>query len=153
MRTSWLVPVCVLLSLAAAGCGGGSATLDDLQTRMLTLPGGQQIRTEVMVRPEDMLRGMMFRDLVAPDHGMLFIHNQPAHYGYWMYQVRIPLDIVWMDRGKTIVEISPNTPPCQSKSARECPTFGTNSSGMYVLELGGGMAEKYGLKVGDTIRF
>jgi hypothetical protein len=84
---------------------------------------------------------------------MLFIHDKPGTYGYWMYQVKIPLDIIWMDRTETIVEISANTPPCPSKSARECPTYGGTKSAQYVLELGGGMASKYGLKAGDTLRF
>lgn len=124
-----------------------------MQTRPVTLPNGAVIRAEVVFRTEDMMRGLMFRDSLAPDHGMLFLHTQPGQYGYWMYQVRIPLDIIWLDRGKTIVEMSENTPPCPSKSARQCPTYGGRELSAYVLELAGGVAAKHGLRVGQRIDF
>lgn len=100
-----------------------------------------------------MLRGMMFRDSLAPDRGMLFIHGAPGKYSYWMYQVRIPLDIIWIAPNHGIVEISADTPPCPSKSASACPSFGGQQTAVYVLELAGGSARKYSLKVGDTISF
>ena len=63
-----------------------------------------------------------------------------------MYQVRIPLDIIWMDRYRAIVEIAANAPPCKTV-ASQCPHYGGNSErAQYVLELAGGMAAKYGLK-------
>ena len=98
------------------------------------------------------MRGMMFRDSLAPDRGMLFVHPSPGAYVYWMYQVRIPLDIIWMASDHRIVEISADTPPCRTK-ASECPQYGGHQRSQFVLELAGGMASKYGLKLGDTISF
>ena len=149
-----IVPVLgFLLALCACGCGSKeTSTVDDLNTRIVTLPAGQQIRAEVLTNGEDMARGMMFRDSLAPDRCMLFIHVHPGIYGYWMYQVRIPLDIIWMDSDHRIVEISPDTPPCKTK-ASECPTYGGHRDARYVLELAGGMGKKYGLKLGDRIEF
>ena len=145
----------ILLALTLVACGGSSGTTDveDLTLREVTLPGGQKIHAEVMIKQEDMMRGMMFRDSVAPDHGMLFIHGSPGNYKYWMYQVRIPLDIIWMNRLHEVVEISANTPPCKEKNASNCPNFGGNQPAMFVLELGGGMAQKYGIQVGNRIEF
>jgi uncharacterized membrane protein (UPF0127 family) len=140
------------LVLIAMGCGRQAATLEDYQARVVTFPNGQQVRAESMLTEADMRRGMMFRDSIAPDRGMLFFHSASGKYKYWMYQVRIPLDIIWMDRGRRIVEISANTPPCTTE-AGECPNYGGNYEALYVLELGGGMAAKYGLKVGDSLRF
>ncbi|MCS6954371.1 MAG: DUF192 domain-containing protein [Bryobacterales bacterium] len=141
-----------LAFLLGANCGPRPVTLEEYHTRLVTLPGGQRIRAEVMIHPTDMMRGMMFRDSLPPDRGMLFIHPEPGPYTYWMYQVRIPLDIIWMDSSRTILEISANTPPCL-KPASECPHYGGNPRTRYVLELAGGMAAKYGLKVGDTLSF
>lgn len=118
----------------------------------VTLPGGQQVRAEVMSRPEDMARGMMFRDHLAPDRGMLFVHPTPGRYRYWMYQCLIPLDIVWLDAERRIVEISESTPPCKGE-AWECPYYGGNHDAQFVVELAGGMARKYGLKLGDRLSF
>lgn len=133
-------------------CGPKPVTLDEYNTRLVTLPGGQRIRVEVMIHPTDLMRGMMFRDSLAADRGMLFIHAEPGPYTYWMYQVKIPLDIIWMDSSRTILEISANTPPCTTP-ASQCPRYGGNPRTRYVLELAGGMAAKYGLKVGDTLSF
>jgi uncharacterized membrane protein (UPF0127 family) len=149
----WLPVVLFGMALIGNGCGGPkTATLEDLETRMVTLPGGQRIRAEVMSRGEDMMRGMMFRDSLAPDRGMLFLHAQPGNYTYWMYQVKIPLDIIWISTDHTIVEISADTPPCKTR-ASECPAYGGHATSRYVLELAGGMAKKYGLKEGDRLEF
>ena len=139
--------------LVWSGCGEKTASnLDALRLRAITLPGGQEILAEVMLHPMDQARGMMFRDSLEPRRGMLFIHDRPGHYTYWMYQVRIPLDILWLDSSKRIVEISANTPPCRTQ-ASECPHYGGRERAQYVLELAGGMAEKYGLKTGQTLVF
>ncbi len=143
----------VALAIATLGCGPKPVTLDEYQTAVVTFPNGNRVRAEMMLKDIDILRGMMFRDSLAPDRGMLFIHSRPDKYKYWMYQVRIPLDIIWMDRDRRIVEISADTPPCKAKKSSECPTYGGSFDSLYVLELGGGMAAKHGLKVGDTLRF
>ena len=147
------VPSVLLALLFLAGCEKKAQSLDDFQTTPLTFPGGQQIRVEVATRQTDMMRGMMFRDSLAPDHGMLFVHGSPGLYQYWMYQVRIPLDILWLGISRQIVEISPNTPPCPSQSAKECPSFGGHKMAVYVLELPAGVAARFGLRIGDTVKF
>jgi len=143
---------CVLVAVLGllAGCLSKSASDDGLLA--VTLPDGREIRVEVLTRSEDIMRGMMFRESLAPDRGMLFVHTAPGHYSYWMFQCLIPLDIVWLDADKRIVEISANTPPCRSE-AKSCPSYGGNYVALYVLEIAGGMAHKYGLKTGDSIRF
>ena len=129
-----------------------TATMEDFNIRDVTLPGGQVIHAESMFDATDMMRGMMFRTSVAPDHGMLFLHRGPGKYPYWMYQTLIPLDMIWMDSSKRIVEIVANAPPCKT-GAYQCPHYGGNETAQYVLELGGGMAKKYNLRVGDSISF
>ncbi len=140
------------LALILTGCGGGSANPDELGSRTVTLPGGQKIQAEVVSQQADMMRGMMYRDSLAPDRGMLFVHQQPGMYPYWMHNVRIPLDIIWMNTDRRIVEISADTPPCLAE-ADQCPNYGGHAVARYVLELAGGMAKKHGLKTGDTLDF
>lgn len=126
--------------------------MSDLNTRDVTLPGGVVIRAETMISDNDLIRGMMFRTSIAPDRGMLFVHKQPGMYSYWMYQTLIPLDMVWMDKAHNIVEIVENAQPCRTQ-ASQCPHYGGTKTSSFVLELGGGMARKYGLKAGQTIEF
>ncbi len=120
--------------------------------RTVTLPNGKKIRAEEETRPLMMGRGMMFRDSLAPDRGMLFVHGRQGKNPYWMYQVKIPLDILWIDRSHRIVEISANAPPCPGP-ASQCPQYGGHYDAMFVLELAGGEAARNGLKVGDYLAF
>ena len=143
----------LLLALAGSGCSGSDTEDPDvLGTRKVTLPGGQHIRAEVEMDSMDMQKGMMFRDSLPRGRGMLFIHQTPGQDKYWMYQVRIPLDIVWMDTAHRIVEISPGTPPCKTKASL-CANYGGNQTAQYVLELGGGEARRLGLTLGQTLDF
>jgi uncharacterized membrane protein (UPF0127 family) len=82
---------------------------------------------------------------------MMFLHKPPGKYAYWMYQVKIPLDIIWMDDQGNIVEISPNTPPCPYSTASQCPVYGGSKTAQVVLELAAGMAAKYGLATGMRV--
>jgi uncharacterized membrane protein (UPF0127 family) len=145
-----LVTAIVLLTCCA--CGDSPTTLDEYQTTPVTLPGGQQIRAEMVSNPKDMLKGLQYRDSLAPNRGMIFLHGSPGFYPYWMYQVRIPLDIFWLDTNRKVVEISADTPPCKT-AAKQCATYGGTHQAVTVFEMPAGSARKYGIKVGDTIKF
>ena len=145
-----LLVLALLIVLAA--CGPNPATEEDMNTADIMLPGGQPIKTEFVFETADALRGMQFRNSLAPDHGMLYAHRIPGKYGYWMYQTLIPLDMIWMDSKHNVVEIVENCPPCKTP-ASQCPHYGGHEEAQYVLQLGSGMAKKYGLKTGDTINW
>src|ERR1035441_10418881 len=95
-----LLLLCLMLLLA--GCGSKPSPIEELLTRDVTLPGGHIIRAETAVDTRDMMRGLMFRAMLAPDHGMLFVHPVSGQYSYWMYQTYIPLDMIWMDENHRI---------------------------------------------------
>jgi uncharacterized protein len=139
--------------LSLCACSPKTSDVDGLNTTEITFPSGKTVVAETMLRDIDQMRGMMFRDSLAKDRGMLFVHPKEENVPYWMYQVRIPLDIIWMDQQRRIVEIAANTPACTSKSSRDCPSYGGHQKARYVLELAGGGAALYGLKVGDTLSF
>jgi hypothetical protein len=98
------------------------------------------------------MRGMMFRTSIASDHGMLFVHPDAGLHSYWMYQTLIPLDMLWLDNDHKIVEMAENVPPCKTQ-ASQCEHFGGTKPSTFVLELGGGMARRYGLHVGQAIEW
>jgi len=101
----------------------------------------------------DVMRGMMFLDSLEQNRGKMFVHASEANFPYFMYQTKIPLDIIWISRRRRIVEISVNTPPCPSKSASACPSYGGHQRALFVLEVNAGIAAKNGLKVGDAVDF
>lgn len=131
-----------------AGCGASLPA----GSQWVKLPDGTRIAAEVMLTPEEQAKGMMFRTSLDEDKGMLFIHGTPDKRAYWMFQCEIPLDIIWMDRNHSIVEISPDTPPCR-ETADKCPSYGGSVPSLFVLELAAGMAKKHNLKPGDTLSF
>ena len=152
MRPVLSFTAAVVLMLLLPGCRNADP-VRDFSSSDVILPDGNVIKAEVMVKDEDMTRGMMFRDSLAPDRGMLFMHQRPGMYPYWMFQVKIPLDLIWMDRQRRIVEIVPDVPPCTSKDPRECKQFGGNAEAMYVLELAGGSAARHGLQKARQLQF
>jgi uncharacterized membrane protein (UPF0127 family) len=147
MRLGFLL--CLVASLLSCS---NTATYTDINTRDITLPGGQVIQAETVSTNLQRAKGLMFRTSLAPDRGMLFVHRDPGYYSYFMFQHEIPLDIVWIDGGHVIVEIVENVPPCRTK-ASECPHYGGAKVAHYVLELAAGMARKYDLHEGQRIEF
>jgi len=135
-----------------AGCGTKPTTLEEFETRPVKLPGGQVLRAETEISNFELLRGLMFRTSLAPDGGMLFVYPKPDHYQTLMYQTLIPLDIIWMDSSHHIVALDENVPPCKTQASK-CPKYGGKMIEAYALEIGGGMARKYGLHTGQTIQW
>jgi uncharacterized membrane protein (UPF0127 family) len=147
-----IAAIVALFAAMLAGCGK-SGSIDDLNTTIVSLPDGAQIRAETMMRDVDLQRGMMFRDSLAADRGMLFIHAKDGNYAHWMYNCRIPLDIIWLDRQQRVVEMVANAPPCTSQSANDCPTYGGKQTSRYVVELNAGAAAAHGIREGDKLAF
>ncbi len=147
---------CLLLaaaSLALSGCGdGGTGTVKDLNMRQVTLPGGTRIRAELVTNEVDLARGLKYRDSLAENAGMLFAYGKPGFYRFWMHEVKFPIDILWLDSQRRIVQLVHNLPPCPGP-AQSCPSYGGDFSALYVLELNSGMAKKHNLKPGMVIDF
>ena len=145
--------ILISTTLLLTACGDKATSAEEFYLTTIKLPDDAVIRAEHMRSPQEMMRGMMFRDELKPDRGMLFSHGSPGKYPYWMYQVKIPLDILWLDGGRRIVEISSQTPPCPLGPATKCPQYGGKAEALFVVELASGVAAKHGLKLGDTLRF
>jgi uncharacterized membrane protein (UPF0127 family) len=142
--------------MAAAGLLTSCAKDDaasDVNLTPVHLPNGTQIVAERLQGEFELMRGMMFRDSLPADRGMLFVHDREDKYQYWMYQTKIPLDIIWMDRQHKIVEIAANTPPCKTGKASDCPKYGGSQPASFVLEVNAGISAKNNLRPGDYIDF
>jgi uncharacterized membrane protein (UPF0127 family) len=136
----------------AAGCSSSNVT-DEVGLTQVTFPNGVRVNAQRMRTDVELMRGLMFRESLPASRGMLFIHPKEDNFHYWMYQTKIPLDLIWMDHDRRVVEMSLDTPPCRTSSATDCPNYGGNFKSKYVLEVNGGVARKNGLKTGDTLDF
>ncbi|MDZ4799339.1 MAG: DUF192 domain-containing protein [Bryobacteraceae bacterium] len=148
-QTLLLIGLCISL----ISCGGEkSASLEDFHTRPVTLPDGTAVTAEVLTKTGDMARGMMFRESLPEGRALMFVHERPSRQPYWMYSVKVPLDIVWLDRRGKVLEISENTPPCPGQ-ASTCPSYGGTVDASIVIEVPGGYGRKHGIRLGEILRF
>jgi uncharacterized protein len=141
-----------MMAVILAGCGSRQ-DIHDFALRDLTLPNGKSIRVEALRTPVDMARGAMFRDSLPPDRGLLYEYAKAGTYGFWMYQTRMPLDTIWMDSNRRVVEVVENMPPCPSASAKECPHFGGSRQSQFVLQVAAGQASRNAVQVGSVLSF
>jgi uncharacterized protein len=135
-----------------AGCGEKGDPVADLAAKTVTLPDGTKITAELKLDAASQATGMMYRDSLAKNRGMLFYNIAPSLQPYWMHNCKIPLDIVWLDPAKKVVEIAVNAQPCQ-KPPKECPTYGGHRMSQYVLELNAGEAKRHGVAIGRILPF
>jgi uncharacterized protein len=119
---------------------------------LVMLPDGSTVHVELAKTNEEREYGLMGRTSLPRGHGMLFIHDQPGQYAYWMYHCQIGLDILWMDQSHHIVEMSPDTPPCKGL-AKTCPSYGGHETSIYVLELPVGSIKAHQLANGQLVNF
>jgi len=116
----------------------------------IVLPDGFVVSVEIAADSETRSQGLMYRDHIDPDKGMLFVFERDDVFTFWMKNTRIPLDMIWIDANRRVVGILENVPPCK---VDDCPTYGPGVVARYVLEVGGGEAAKHKLKVGDGLQF
>jgi uncharacterized membrane protein (UPF0127 family) len=92
-------------------------------------------------------RGLMSVERLGADSGMLFVFERDGVRQFWMKDVLIPLDIIWMDFSGKVVFIASDAQPCSFN----CPLIDPGIGARYVLEINGGLARSMGLEVGDSM--
>lgn len=109
---------------------------------------GERFTVELAKTSEEQALGLMFRDELADDRGMLFLFPGEARRSFWMKNTRIPLDIFYFDADRRLVSVAENVPPCRTQ---RCPSYPSERPAKYVLELAGGMAARLGARPGDEL--
>jgi uncharacterized membrane protein (UPF0127 family) len=113
-------------------------------------PDGDSISAELAITPEEKERGLMFRETMEFDQGMLFIFDEEGSYSFWMKNMVIPLDFIWLDKDRRIVHMEQNVPPCKQEP---CPTYSSKIPALFFLELKAGSIEQRQLKIFDRLDF
>ncbi|MEM1392345.1 MAG: DUF192 domain-containing protein [Cyanobacteria bacterium P01_D01_bin.116] len=112
-----------------------------------TIPNGTQIQLEVTLTPQQQAMGLMYRPALPDNRGMLFTFPSPQPVSFWMKNVPVPLDMVFMRKG-VVQYIQASAPPCVKEP---CPTYGPRTLIDQVIELRSGRAAELGLKKGDKV--
>lgn len=103
-------------------------------------------RLEVVTTEEDQQKGLSDRDRLAQDTGMLFAYSAEDDRCFWMKDMRLDIDIIWLDTEKRITHIEPDLSP-KTYPEDYC------ARAQYIIELNAGEAAKNALKPGDTLDF
>ena len=109
--------------------------------------GQEEIQLEVARTPEEQAIGLMYRESLADNRGMLFPFQQERYARFWMKNVPIALDIIFLN-GDRIIDIAANVPGCNTEP---CPIYGPEALVDRVIELRGGKAAELGIEINDTI--
>jgi len=92
--------------------------------------------------------GLMFREELAENSGMLFVFKDDSNVAFWMKNTIMPLDIIYISKDLEIGSISKKAQPCEIET---CPSYSPDDLYRYVLEVNGGYTELHNIRVGDTV--
>ncbi|WP_341898873.1 DUF192 domain-containing protein [Ferrovibrio terrae] len=145
----WFAVLCGMVLLAAVIASPIQAqpqpTLPQSDLVINTAKGPKRFRVELADTDMSRSRGMMFRNSMAPDAGMLFDFKQEQMASFWMRNTLLPLDMLFIKADGTILNIHQRAIPHDES--------GVNSTGPVraVLEVNGGTVSRLGIKPGDTV--
>lgn len=105
------------------------------------------VRAEVVNTAADRQQGLMFRENLPQGQGMLFVFEAEGRYGFWMKNMKFPIDIIWIDKEKRVVDIKPNLSPCQDV----CEIFEPRAKALYALEVEAGFCRRNKIEIGDKV--
>jgi uncharacterized membrane protein (UPF0127 family) len=159
--------VCAALAFAVACGGGGEGNgAQDVPTPLLSQEagspgdssqvgsgelvavrvGGHEIRVEIADDASERERGLMYRESLPEDQGMLFVYASQQVRSFWMRNTLIPLDIAFIDPDGLIVDVQQMQPQTDELTTSRYPM-------MYALEMNLGWFETNGVEVGDRLEF
>ena len=109
---------------------------------------------DLAVSSEERRQGLSGREHMPPDAGMLFVFEEEQVLHFWMYEMRFPLDIIWIDAQCVLLEVARDAPaPPPNAGNDEIPRVQSPSPARYALEVNAGEAERKGLQPGDPVEF
>jgi len=136
----------VALLLFVPGCeqstqsAPGAAVLPTVKMKI----GPRTYELEMARTSEQQALGLMRRDSMPEDHGMIFIFEEERMQGFWMKDTRIPLDILFVDAKGKVVSVSGMKPYDLNTTSSEVPA-------QYAIELNAGQAKAAGIRKGDVL--
>lgn len=105
------------------------------------------IDIEIADTPYEWETGLMYRESMEDNQGMLFIYPNAAPRSFYMKNTYIPLDIIFMNNDTIVVSIKENAQP------RDETSIPSNAPARFILEINGGNAAEWNIEEGDKMRF
>lgn len=127
---------------AAAGSTATPATRP--LPRIALQLGGRRVIAEIAADDATRARGLMFREHLAPDHGMLFIYPEAMPMCFWMKNTSLPLSIAFIDSRGDIINLADMRPQSLESHCSLAPA-------LYALEIEQGWFARHGVRSGDHV--
>ena len=145
-RLRCLLAIVAALVLVAAGHAKAAAvTFEEMPLSIDATSGRFDFQVELAVSAEQRGLGLMFRENLAEDRGMLFDFGSPQRASMWMRNTYVPLDMLFIDADGRITQIAADTQPLSDT------VIASRESVRAVLELRAGVTAKLGIEPGDRI--
>jgi len=113
---------------------------------VLTFNEKTPLKVIVVEDERERAQGLSGRESLEPTEGMLFIFPESAYHGIWMKDMRLSIDIIWIDASGRIVDIAPVVHPDSYPKV-----FEPKTPARFVIETNAYFTESFGIKVGDTV--
>ncbi|WP_306222676.1 DUF192 domain-containing protein [Bosea beijingensis] len=148
VRTALAALALALIALAPAGlqAQGQPAAAAGLESLIIVSGGTRHaFQVEVMRTPDQRAKGLMFRNYMPTDRGMLFDFAATEPVAMWMQNTYISLDMLFIRADGTIARIAERTEPLSTR------TIPSGEPVLSVLEINGGVSKQLGIKPGDKV--
>jgi hypothetical protein len=123
----------------------------EYQTRKIMLDN-VTITVEIADDAEKIERGLMYREGLPEGQGMLFAFEREHNYQFWMMNMKINLDMIWLNTDGKVVHIVENAEPCIDALHTSMCTYNPDEPALYVLEVNSGFVKKYGITEDSVMR-
>ncbi len=137
----------VALLPVAASAQQGLQTFERASLEIETKSGKHRFAIELALTSEQQAQGLMYRQRLAPDAGMLFLYNAEQPIAMWMANTFVPLDMLFIGGDGRIRHIAERTVP------HSTAVIGSGGPALAVLEVNGGTASRLGIGVGDRVLY
>lgn len=137
----------LLVAIGWSAAAQENVTFDHGELTIETAAGESHVFTiEIARTVAQRARGLMFRESMPPDAGMLFFYPGEQQIRMWMKNTLIPLDMLFVASDGEILEIAARTEPLSEK------IIASSGAARAVIELNAGTAERLGIRPGDRVR-
>ena len=113
------------------------------------LINGFKVLLAIASTDELRIKGLSGSEKLNENEGMLFLFDKPSKQGFWMNEMKYPIDIIWLNANNSVVHVEKSLDPCKIFLA--CPVYSPQSDSLYVLELSAGFADRHSIKNGTNI--
>lgn len=143
-----IIPIIALLVLVLIFLAVAYKPAVHKTEHVTVLLGGQEITAEVVRTPEGRAQGLSGREALEEGTGMLFVFDTPDVYSFWMYDMRFPIDIMWIESGEVVDLWRDAQPPVEGE---DIPRYVPGAAAQYVLEVPAGFTKEYNVRIGSEI--